>query len=109
MLRAGLIAAAAAALAAPAHGQRNLVVNAEFLVGRWGDNGDCQRAVVFRSDGRFRTHSGGEGSWRLSRDRLTMTGERGATVLRVRAISRTQLAITNPDGSRGTSQRCPAR
>jgi len=76
------------------------------LVGRWGDNGDCSKDVVFRGDGTFRSYTGGEGSWRLVGERLTMTGENGATVLIVRLIAPNRVRIANPDGSVGISQRC---
>jgi len=106
--RAALFAGLAAMLAAPAAAQR-IVVTPGYLVGRWGDNGDCTSPVIFRSDGTFLTSEGGEGNWSLRGDRLTMSGNRGIMVLRVRALDRGRLAIVNPDGSRGTSQRCPAR
>jgi len=83
-----------------------LAITPTSLLGRWGDNGDCSKDVVFRGDGTFRAHDGGEGSWRLAGERLTMTGARGSMVLVVRLIDRNRLRITNPDGSVGTSQRC---
>jgi hypothetical protein len=76
------------------------------LLGRWGDNGDCSKDVIFRGDGTFRSYNGGEGSWRLAGERLTMTGRNGASVLIVRLIDRDRLRIVNPDGSVGVSQRC---
>ena len=106
--RAALLFVLACGLVAPALAQR-ITLTPAFLVGRWGDNGDCTRPVIFRADGTFRTLQGGEGQWSLRGDRLTMSGDRGITVLRVSALGRGRLAIVNPDGSRGTSQRCPAR
>jgi len=76
------------------------------LLGRWGDNGDCSKDVIFRGDGTFRSFNGGEGSWRLAGDRLTMAGASGTFVLIVRLIDRDRLRILNPDGSIGVSQRC---
>jgi hypothetical protein len=97
-------------LAAPAMAQRVPPLTPAFLVGRWGDNGDCARFVIFRGDGTFRSHAGGEGTWRLVRDRLTMTPRGGrASVLRASVIAQTRIAIVNPDGTSGVSQRCPAR
>lgn len=98
-------------LVAPAQAQRAPPpLTPPFLVGRWGDNGDCARFVIFRSDGTFRSHAGGEGTWRLARDRLTMTPRGGrASVLRASVLSQTRIAIINPDGTRGVSQRCPPR
>ena len=107
ILRAAL---ALLVLATPAAAQRVPPLTPAFLVGRWGDNGDCARFVIFRGDGTFRSYAGGEGTWRLIRDRLTMTPRGGgASVLRASVISQTRIAIVNPDGSRGTSQRCPPR
>ena len=108
--RAALLSCLAALPAAAlAQSGRAPTATAAFLVGRWGDGGDCTRPVVFRADGTFRAHQGGQGNWALRGDRLTMSGDRGITVLRIRALDRSRLAIVNPDGTRGTSQRCPAR
>ena len=76
------------------------------LLGRWGDNGDCSKDVIFRGDGTFRSYTGGEGSWRIAGERLTMTGPNGSFLLHVRRIGRDRLRIVNPDGSVGFSQRC---
>jgi hypothetical protein len=81
-------------------------VTAAALVGRWGDNGDCSKDVVFRGDGTFRSHTGGEGRWSLRGDRLVLSGGNGEFVMRVRWGGPNQLIITNPDDSVGTSQRC---
>jgi hypothetical protein len=77
------------------------------LLGRWGDNGDCSKDVIFRGDGTFRSYNGGEGRWRLTGNRLVMTGEGGSFTLRVAPIDRDRMRITNADGSTGLSQRCP--
>lgn len=76
------------------------------LLGRWGDNGDCSKHVIFRGDGTFRSYNGGEGSWRLAGERLTMTGPRESFVLTVRLLDRNRMRIANPDGTIGISQRC---
>lgn len=41
----------------------------EFVVGRWGDDGDCTLAIDFRADG---TTDGPFGNWTLDGDRLSM-------------------------------------
>ena len=76
------------------------------LLGRWGDNGDCSKLVIFRGDGTFRASNGGEGTWRLSGERLTVTGGNGSTVLIVRLLDNSRLRLARPDGSVGISQRC---
>jgi hypothetical protein len=97
-------------LAAPAMAQRMPPLTPAFLVGRWTDNGDCARYVIFRSDGTFRSYGGGEGTWRLVRDRLTLTSRGGRpAILRATVLAQGRIAIVNPDGTRGVSQRCPAR
>ena len=109
--RALLLACLLSELAGPALAQsgRPPALTPAFLVGRWGDGGDCTRPVVFLADGTFRTSEGGQGNWSLRGDRLTMSGDRGITVLRLTVLGRGRLAIVNPDSTRGTSQRCPAR
>ena len=110
MRKSLLIAALAAQLAAspyPALAVRTAAaITPARLLGRWGDNGDCSKDVIFRGDGTFRSYNGGEGSWRLAGERLTMTGASGSFVLIVRPVDRDRLRITNPDGSIGISQRC---
>lgn len=113
MRAAAAAALAALALAAPAFAERaapraaiGTTVSPARLLGRWGDNGDCSKDVIFRGDGTFRSYTGGEGGWRLAGDRLTMTGANGAFVLIVRRIGPDRLRIVNPDGSIGFSQRC---
>jgi hypothetical protein len=96
--------------AGPAVAQRVPPLTPAFLVGRWTDTGDCARYVVFRSDGTFRSYAGGEGTWRLVRDRLALTARGGSpTALRATVLSQSRIAIVNPDGSRGVSERCAAR
>jgi hypothetical protein len=90
---------------APAAGARAIPVTAAGLVGRWGDNGDCAKFIVFRGDGTFLSYTGGVGRWALSGNRLEMTGTNSIAV-RVERIDRSRLRITNADGSIGTSQRC---
>ena len=109
--RAALLACLLSGLAGPVLAQsgRAPVLTPAFLVGRWGDGGDCTRPVVFLADGTFRTSEGGQGNWSLRGNRLTMSGNRGIMVLRVTVLGGGRLAIVNPDGTRGTSQRCPSR
>jgi len=85
---------------------RGVPIRPAALVGRWGDNGDCRRDVVFRADGTFRSYTGGEGTWRLVGDRLTMAGSGGTFVRILAALGPGRLRITGPDGSSGISQRC---
>lgn len=76
------------------------------LVGRWGDNGDCTKDIVFSADGTFRSYTGGSGSWSLNGDVMTMSGQGGTFQVRVSILNGSQLLIGNPDGTIGISQRC---
>jgi len=78
----------------------------DMLMGRWGDNGDCTKDIIFAADGTFRSYTGGAGTWSLQGDRMIMSGPGGAFEVRVEVIDSDRLVIRNPDGSVGTSQRC---
>ena len=82
------------------------IVTAAYLVGRWGDNGDCSKDVVLAADGSFRSYTGGVGRWWLRGDQLTFEGGNGTFVMRVRWEGPNAMLVTNPDGSIGRSQRC---
>lgn len=77
----------------------------EFLVGSWGDNGDCSAPITFNADGTFR-NAGGVGQWTLEGDIITMQGQGGAFQLRAQALNQNQILIGNPNGAIGLSQRC---
>lgn len=76
------------------------------LVGRWGDNGDCTKDIVFSADGTFRSYTGGSGTWSLNGDVMTMSGAAGTFQVQVSILNGNQLLIGNPDGTIGISRRC---
>lgn len=76
------------------------------LVGRWGDNGDCSKDIVFGADGTFQSYTGGGGTWTLNGDVVSMTGANGTFEVGVELLDQNTLMIRNGDGSFGTSQRC---
>ena len=90
----------------PAAAERQLPITPVGLVGRWTDNGDCTKFVIFRSDGTFLGRDGGQGTWRLVRGRLTLNGTGGTVALTVRSLTARQMTVVNADGSTGTSRRC---
>jgi hypothetical protein len=102
------LAAAAALLAAPLPlaAQKPGQITPDYLIGRWGDNGDCTKDIVIDPDGTFRSYTGGSGRWSLVGNRLTFAGENGTYVMRVAWEGPDSMIITNPDGSVGRSQRC---
>lgn len=81
-------------------------VTAEFLVGSWGDNGDCNSMITYNTDGTFQMRDGSTGRWTLNGDRLTMSGERGDFGVQVAKNNDHQLLVGQPDGGFGISQRC---
>ncbi len=93
-----------AAPPAPAVGAEG--VSREALIGRWGDNGDCSKDIVFAADGTFRSYTGSSGAWTLDGDRMTMSGAGGTFTVGVEVLNGNTLLIRNGDGSMGTSQRC---
>lgn len=81
-------------------------VTTEFLVGAWGDNGDCTSTVTYNADGSYRMRDGTTGTWTLEGDRVSMRGVRGDFSLQVAKGNENQLLIGQPDGAFGISQRC---
>ena len=82
------------------------VLDRNFLVGRWGDNGDCTKDIVLNADGSFRSYTGGEGQWSIEGNRMRMAGKADALEAQVELIDQNTIRVTNADGSVGTSQRC---
>jgi hypothetical protein len=81
-------------------------IDVQFMIGRWGDNGDCNKDIVLNADGSFTSYTGGGGEWSLNGDVMRLSGSGGTSDLRLELIDQDTLRITNPDGSVGTSQRC---
>lgn len=81
---------------------------AQALVGTWGDNGDCRQHITLRPDGSFQLFDGGTGRWTLINGQLTFYGAGGTYEQRLEWIDSNNVMLTNPDGSVGRSQRCPA-
>lgn len=77
----------------------------EFLVGAWGDNGDCGAPIRFNADGTYAIN-GAPGQWTLEGDIITMSGAGGTFQLRAQVLNDHQILIGNPNGSIGLSQRC---
>lgn len=82
------------------------LITPQFLAGRWGDNGDCTKDIVFNRDGTFHAYTGGDGRWEINGDSIVMSGAGGTFTLQMRFIDQNHLMLRNPDGSVGTSQRC---
>lgn len=92
--------------AAPVAEQAGAVtLTRDFLVGSWGDNGDCTAVSTFNADGTYEI-GGATGTWALEGDIITMSGAGGTFQLRAEALNDHQILIGNPNGSIGLSQRC---
>ena len=81
-------------------------VDRNFIIGTWSDSGDCSTAVAFAADGGYATADGLEGQWSLAGDRLTLSGEAGATSLTIIPIDRNTMEVVGEDGSHDRSTRC---
>jgi len=82
------------------------MLDRNYLVGRWTDDGNCDAAFEFTADGRFITAEGGAGLWDLQGSQLTMSGPGGTQTMQAMAIDRNTLSVVGPDGTTGSSQRC---
>lgn len=91
------------ASAPPAYAEDGL---AELLVGGWTDNGDCNDTIEMRDDNSFVMSDGGQGSWALEGNALTLSGEAGRVKIQIEMQSEDAMSITNADGSPGRSTRC---
>ncbi|HVK79134.1 MAG TPA: hypothetical protein VM915_00845 [Verrucomicrobiae bacterium] len=77
----------------------------EFLVGAWGDNGDCTAPIIFNIDGTYLV-DGDPGRWTLVDDIITFSGDGGVFQVRARVLNDRQIQVHNPNGAIGLSQRC---
>jgi TIR domain/Protein of unknown function (DUF2628) len=93
------------AAAAPTELAARPVLDQNYLIGRWSDDGDCSRASEFTADGRFIALDGGTGIWNLDGDELTASGPNGAVTMRVTPLDQNRMSLTTA-GQTGTSTRC---
>lgn len=87
-------------------GGGGVIISAQALVGRWADNPDCTMDVTFFADGTFSAFNGGGGNWRLSGNRLTLSGDGGSHRMDILSFDGQIMQVRNPDGSIGRSRRC---
>ena len=81
-------------------------VDRAALIGDWADDDACKSLISLGPDGTFRSADGGQGTWRLSGDVLTLAGPGGSYAVRIQSIDSGLLTVVNPDGSIGRSRRC---
>lgn len=81
-------------------------IDPQLLLGRWTDDGDCKLDIEFRPDGTFRSYTGGEGSWSLAGNVLTLSGQGGTFRLQLQALDGDTMSTINEQGTRGRSTRC---
>jgi len=99
---AGKLNAGGGAVPASSSGIR---LDRTFILGRWTDDGNCDKAVAFNQDGSFTDAGGGRGLWNLDGDRLTLSSN---STLRFQVVPLDQntINIVHEDGSLGHSTRC---
>jgi hypothetical protein len=85
-----------------------VTVDRDFLIGTWSSDGDCSTTVAFTftPDGGYATADGLQGQWSLAGDRLTLSGEGGATSLTIVPIDRNTMEVIGEDGMHDRSTRC---
>jgi hypothetical protein len=83
-----------------------VIIDRAYLLGRWTDNGNCDNAVDFSPDGRFRGFDGTIGMWTVAADRLTVTTAQRTVTMQIVPVDQNRLTVVNADGSLGQSTRC---
>jgi len=87
--------------AAPIPGRKP---NREFLIGKWGTNGDCTLAIDLRADG---TSDGPFGNWSYSNGVISFPEEPDFTV-NVTVLDDNSMASTNASSDKTSKMtRCP--
>lgn len=86
---------------APAAATAGAAPSREFVVGRWGEEGDCALAVEFRADG---TMDGPFDGWSLDGNRLTMVGN--PQVMTLTVIDQNTMQSVGADGRARRITRC---
>jgi len=82
------------------------LLDRDYLIGRWSDDGNCGNSYEFAADGSFIAANGQSGNWTLDGDRLTVVGSTGSATIRVTPVDQNSMTGTGPDGALGTSTRC---
>jgi len=73
----------------------------DYVVGKWGEDGDCTLAIEFRADG---TTDGPFGNWNLEGNRLTMADNPQAMTVTV--IDQGSMSSVGADGRTRRLTRC---
>ena len=77
--------------------------NKEFVVGKWGTDGDCTLAIDLKADG---TSDGPFGNWSYTDGVISFTDEPDIKV-NVTVIDDKTMLSTNSDGKTAKMTRCP--
>src|SRR4051812_25791756 len=91
--------------AIPATSSGTAQLDRTFILGRWTDDGDCNKPTEFNQDGRFINPDGGAGLWNLDGNRLTLTAN-STTSFRIVPIDQNTITVVHDNGSLGRSTRC---
>lgn len=76
-----------------------------YIVGRWGEGGDCADPLEFKADGTMAGSMFDGERWRLDGDQLIMVGNPNA--LTVTRIDDDHMTTANSQGRTVTVTRCP--
>jgi hypothetical protein len=91
--------------AIPASSSDAVQLDRTYIMGRWADEEDCDKAIQFTQDGRFIAIDGSIGLWNLDGNRLTLSG-RSTMVFRVVPIDQNVMTVVNAQGLSSRSTRC---
>lgn len=72
-------------------------LTADYLVGRWADDGQCGNAFEFGSDGTVYLPDGSEAQWSLSGDTLTLSGPNGEQSARIEVLDENRFRADGGD------------
>ena len=91
--------------AIPAVSSGTVALDRTYMLGRWTDDDDCDKAIEFTPDGRFIALDGGTGLWNLDGNRLTVTGN-STLVFRISPIDQNTMTVIDGNGALSRSTRC---
>jgi hypothetical protein len=103
---AGKLNQGGGAIPATSTGPGGIRLDRTFMLGRWTDDNNCDKAVAFNQDGTFTNADGASaGLWNLDGNRLTLSGNRTIS-FQINPIDQNTITVVHDNGSLGRSTRC---